>query len=104
VFLFALGAGRRGYDCLLPYIVSGIAPDVGCVRNYPVRGGGFVYNVAVVRQLCVDIAAEQDSLRVQELLDLLHAVLKEDQEEIRMRMVLLARKYADVIAESKAAD
>lgn len=63
-----------------------------------------MYNVAVVRQLCTDIAAEKDPLKVEELLNLLHAVLKEDQEEIRMRMALLAKKYADVIGESKAAD
>ena len=46
----------------------------------------------------------KDPLKVEELLNLLHAVLKEDQEEIRMRMALLAKKYADVIGESKAAD
>jgi hypothetical protein len=65
--------------------------------------GGFVYNVALVRQLCADIAAEQDPARVSELADLLQAVVREDQDEIRLRMAFLKKKYADVI-EAKAAD
>jgi len=55
-----------------------------------------VYNTDLVRQLCVDIAAEEDSQKVQDLLSLLHAVLKEDQEEIRIRMAFLAKKYGMV--------
>jgi hypothetical protein len=63
-----------------------------------------VYNIALVRQLCADIAAEKDPARVSELADLLHAVVKEDQEEIRLRMAFLAKKYVDVIQQAKAAD
>jgi len=63
-----------------------------------------LYNAAVVRQLCADILAEKDPLRVDELIDLMQAVIREDQEEIRVRMAFLAKKYANVIAESKAAD
>jgi hypothetical protein len=37
-------------------------------------------------------------------MSLLHAVLKEDQEEVRTRMEFLAKKYAGVISDSKAAD
>ena len=63
-----------------------------------------MYNVALVRQLCADIAAEDDPFRVTELADLLQAVVKEDQEEIRIRMAFLKRKYSDVIKDTKAAD
>lgn len=63
-----------------------------------------MYNVALVRQLCTDIAAEKDPVKVTELTALLQAVVKEDQEEIRMRVALLLKKYADVIGESQAAD
>jgi hypothetical protein len=63
-----------------------------------------VYNVAVVRQLCAEISAERDSDRVEKLIDLLHAVVREDLEEIRMRMAFLAKKYADVVEPSQAAD
>jgi hypothetical protein len=65
---------------------------------------GFVYNVAPVRQICAEAAAEKDPERVEQLIALLQAVVKEDLEEIRVRMAFLAKKYADVIEQSKAAD
>ena len=39
-----------------------------------------------------------------DLVAVLQAVIREDQEEIRVRMAFLAKKYADVISDSKAAD
>ena len=59
-----------------------------------------MYNTDLVRQICADIAAEKDSERVQELLSLLHAVLKDDQEEIRIRIAFLAKKYPIAIGEA----
>jgi hypothetical protein len=68
-------------------------------------GEGFcLYNAALVRQLCADILAEKGPIRVEKLIDLMQAVIREDQEEIRIRMAFLAKKYADVVAKSKAAD
>ena len=63
-----------------------------------------MYNVNLVRQLCADISYESDPEKLQEFISLLQAVVREDQEEIRMRMAFLAKKYSDVISESKAAD
>jgi hypothetical protein len=63
-----------------------------------------VYNVDLLRQLCRDIANERDSEKEQDLVSVLRAVIREDQEEIRVRMAFLAKKYADVISDSKAAD
>lgn len=64
-----------------------------------------MYNVAVVRQLCAEISAEKDSARLATLVALLHAVVREDQEEVRMRLAYLAKKYADVVFEqAEAAD
>ena len=63
-----------------------------------------MYNVALVRQLCANLAAEQDPDKVTELADLLQAVVKENHEEIRLRLAFLVRKYADLIGLSKAAD
>ena len=57
-----------------------------------------------MRQLCGDIAAETDPQKVQDLISLLQAVVRENQEEIRVRMAFLARKYVDVIQQAKAAD
>jgi len=67
-------------------------------------GERFVYNTALVRQLCADIAAETDSDRVTKLADLLQAVVREDQEEIRVRMGFLKRQYSHVMEQSQAAD
>ena len=63
-----------------------------------------MYNVDLVRQLCRDIANEKDSEKEQDLASVLRAVIREDQEEIRVRMAFLAKKYADAISDSKAAD
>ena len=63
-----------------------------------------MYNVDLLRQLCRDIANEKDPQKEQDLVSVLQAVIKEDQEEIRVRMAFLAKKYANVIADSMAAD
>jgi hypothetical protein len=68
-------------------------------------GDGILYNVELVRQLCQDINnAKGDSEKEEDLLFLLQAVIKENQEEVKIRMAFLRRKYASVISESKAAD
>ena len=69
-----------------------------------VWGKGFVYNVALVQKLCADIAAEKDPQKAEDLLSLLQAVIRENQEEVRDRMAFIAKNYADVISETKAAD
>jgi hypothetical protein len=52
-----------------------------------------VYNIELVRQLCRDInKAKDDPRREKELLSLLQAVIKEDQEEVRVRMNFLKRQ------------
>jgi hypothetical protein len=63
-----------------------------------------VYNVDLLRQLCLDIANEKDPEKEEDLVSVLRAVMREDQEEIRIRMAFLAKKYADAISGSKAAD
>ena len=66
------------------------------------RGNAFVYDTDLVWQLCREITGEKDPERVEELLSLLRAVVKEDQEEIRVRMKFLAKKY--FISATNAAD
>jgi hypothetical protein len=63
-----------------------------------------MYNSDLVRKLCGDIVKEKDPGRSQDLISLLQAVIKEDQEEIRIRMVFLAKKYANALSDSRAAD
>jgi hypothetical protein len=63
-----------------------------------------MYNSDLVRKLCGDILNEKEPGRVQDLISLLQAVIKEDQEEIRIRMAFLAKKYATALRDSQAAD
>ena len=63
-----------------------------------------MYNVDLLRQICRDIANEKDPQREEDLISVLQAVIKEDQEEIRVRMAFLAKKYASAVSDSKAAD
>lgn len=63
-----------------------------------------MYNPDLVRQLCTDILTERDPHKVEELISLLRAVMRDDQEEVRTRMSFLVKKYANVISDSKAAD
>jgi len=63
-----------------------------------------VYSIELVRQVCRAInSASGDPEKEQELLSLLRAVIKDDQEEIRIRMTFLAQKYP-ITSETKAAD
>jgi len=62
-----------------------------------------VYNTDLVRQLCAEIVKENDPEKAKDLISLLQAVIKDDQDDIRIRMAFLAKKYA-VISGSKAAD
>jgi hypothetical protein len=68
------------------------------------KNGIRVYNVDLVRQLCADITSEKDPQKEQELLSLLQAIIREDQEEVRIRMAFLAKQYAFAISDAKAAD
>ena len=63
-----------------------------------------MYNPSLVRQLCTDILNEEDPDKVEELISLLQAIMRDDQEEVRTRMSFLVKKYANVIGDSKAAD
>ena len=67
-----------------------------------------MYDTDLVRRLCGEIAAEQDPQKTGELVSLLHAMIKDDQDEVRTRLSFLAQRYANLIDEpkdeSKAAD
>jgi hypothetical protein len=65
-----------------------------CRRTIVFLGGRFfLYNADLIRTLCRDIAAENDLQKAEELLSLLQAVIKDDHEEVRVRMAFLAKKY-----------
>ena len=58
-----------------------------------------MFDVRLVRTLCQEVTEEKDPPRVEELLHLLQAVIKDDQEEVRLRMSFLTE-----VSDSKAAD
>ena len=62
-----------------------------------------MYDIELIRTLCAEIRAEQNSEREHDLIALLQAVVKDDQEEMRMRLAFLTSKYAAVISDAKAA-
>ena len=63
-----------------------------------------MYNVELVRKICWDITeARGDRDKERELISLLQAIIKEDQEEIRIRMAFITQKYAPVISGANAA-
>jgi hypothetical protein len=47
---------------------------------------------------------EKDPHKAEELISLLQAVIRDDQEEVRIRLAFLAKKYAAFLSDSKAAD
>jgi len=63
-----------------------------------------VYDIELIRRLCAEIRAEQNSETEHDLIALLQAVIKDDQEEVRMRLAFLTSKYAAVTSDAKAAD
>jgi hypothetical protein len=64
-----------------------------------------VYNLQLVRQLCWEINnAKGDTQKEEELLSLLQAVVRDDHEEVRIRMAFLRKKYGHAISDAKAAD
>jgi hypothetical protein len=61
-----------------------------------------MHNSDLVRKLCGDILNEKDPGTARELMSLLQAVIKEDQEEVRIRMAFLTKKYAKALTDSQA--
>jgi hypothetical protein len=55
--------------------------------------GGLVFDPDLVRKLCREIVQESEPEKITDLLSLLHAVIKDDQEEVRLRASFLGRKY-----------
>lgn len=60
-----------------------------------------MFNVDLVHLICQKIAAESDLITVRELNSLLLAVIKDNHEEVRLRIAYLARAYGITFDESK---
>ena len=71
-------------------------PDHSLVQNYRNLSGlkvALVFDADLVRTLCQKILQEDDPEKTSDLLSLLHAVIKDDQEEVRLRAYFLSKKY-----------
>ena len=62
-----------------------------------------MYSANLVRQICGEVVNEKDPEKAQDLISLLQAVIKDDQEDIRIRIAFLAKNYT-FVSDSKAAD
>jgi hypothetical protein len=58
-----------------------------CIKITLPEGRAFAYDIDFIRRLCGDLAREKDPTKIHELMSLLRAVLKEDQEEVRIRVI-----------------
>ena len=52
-----------------------------------------MYDPQLVKRLCVSIALEKDLPESERLMNLLHAVMQQDTEEVRLRLKLLKKLY-----------
>jgi hypothetical protein len=83
--------------------IQTVLPYSGLDRRIPSQGLP-VYNLDLVRQLCMDVTREKDPEKERDLVSLLQAVINSDAEEIRMRLAFLAKKYPISDSGSQAAD
>ena len=63
-----------------------------------------MYDTDLVRLICRELTDETDPHKNDELTCLLRAVLKDDQEEVEVRMAFLARRYAHLFVASESED
>ncbi len=62
-----------------------------------------MFDPELVRKLCQEVVRETDSEKTADLLSLLHAVIKDDQEEVRLRAHFLIKKYGAAFDDLKDA-
>jgi hypothetical protein len=70
---------------------------------WPDGGGWCLFDADLVRSLCKKIVDETDPDKNADLLSLLHAVIKDDQEEVRLRALFLVKKYGHAFDDLKGA-
>jgi hypothetical protein len=60
-----------------------------------------VFNPAVIRRVCQQLATEKDPQRARELMSLLQTVVEDDQEEVRLRFHFLAKHYKSLLEDEE---
>ena len=62
-----------------------------------------MFDADLVRNLCKEIVDETDPGKSADLLSLLSAVIRDEQEEVRLRALFLVKKYGHAFADLKGA-
>jgi hypothetical protein len=62
-----------------------------------------VFDPAIIRRICHQLAAENDRQKARDLLSLLEFVVRDDQEEVRLRLNYIAKHYKFLL-EDEAPD
>lgn len=68
---------------------------------YALWGSPAIYDVDLVRKLCLEISASTDPQRIDDLLGLIQAIISDDHDELRLRLNFLREKYAAALDSSK---
>jgi hypothetical protein len=67
----------------------------------PSRRKEIVLNPAIIRRACKQLARENDPQTDRELLSLLEAVVRDDQEEVRLRLHYLAKQHKSFLQDEE---
>jgi hypothetical protein len=85
----------------IPYIISCISLHRGFYETALFGEGPFDVQLRSGAQALRRHPQREGCGEVKDLISLLQAVIKEDQEEIRIRMAFLAEKYANALSDSE---
>jgi len=58
-----------------------------------------MYDVDLIRRLCVLISSEKDPQKLEDMLAVLRVIVNDNQEELKLRMAFLVEKYGNVLSE-----
>ena len=80
-------------------------PSLKIIKTYlwPDGGVGACSMLIGSGNLCKEIVDETDPDKSADLLSLLHAVIRDDQEQVRLRALFLVRKYGHAFDDLKGA-
>ena len=53
-----------------------------------------MFDVGLVQRICRKITIENDAGKIEQLVDLLQTIIRDNQEEIRTKAVFLIKKYS----------
>ena len=61
-----------------------------------------MFDPDLVRSICRKLAIERDSEKAKELFDALHAIFTSNNEEVRVRLLFLAKRHPEIFSDFPA--